>query len=55
VTLEEFFAGREKSQRIFGALRAAVESLGPVELRSEAEVDGEVRSCLREAWKAARA
>jgi hypothetical protein len=33
MTLDDFFRGRDESRRIFDALRAAVEAVGPVELR----------------------
>jgi len=33
MTLDDFFRGRDESRRIFEALRAAVEAVGPVELR----------------------
>ena len=33
MTLDEFFAGYEKSRPIFEALREAIEELGPVEMR----------------------
>jgi hypothetical protein len=35
ITIDEFFEGRsEKSRRVFDAVRAVVESLGPVEVRA---------------------
>jgi len=33
LTLDEFFRGRDESRRIFEALRAAVDAIGPAELR----------------------
>lgn len=33
MTLDEFFSGREESRRIFDALRAAIDALGPAEMR----------------------
>jgi hypothetical protein len=33
MTLDEFFSGREESRQIFESLRAAIEALGPVEVR----------------------
>jgi hypothetical protein len=33
MTLDEFFTGHEDSRSIFEALRGAIESLGPVEIR----------------------
>jgi hypothetical protein len=33
MTLDEFFAGREVSRRIFDALKRAIDDLGPSELR----------------------
>ncbi len=33
MTLDEFFSGRDESRRIFDTLRAAIDSLGPVEIR----------------------
>ncbi len=33
MTLEEFFAGHDDSRRLFDAVREAVESIGPVQLR----------------------
>ena len=33
MTLDEFFRGRDESRRIFDALREAVASIGPAELR----------------------
>ncbi|CAG0928330.1 hypothetical protein TFLX_00849 [Thermoflexales bacterium] len=33
MTLDEFFTGQENSRSIFEALRGAIESLGPVEIR----------------------
>ena len=34
MTLGEFFSGREESRRIFDTLRAAVDALGPAEVRA---------------------
>jgi hypothetical protein len=33
VTLDEFFAGHERSRALFDVVRARIESLGPVEMR----------------------
>ena len=33
MTLDEFFSGREESRRTFNLLQAAIEALGPAELR----------------------
>ena len=33
MTLDEFFAGQDDSRRIFEALRAEIETFGPVEMR----------------------
>jgi hypothetical protein len=33
MTLDEFFSGREESRRIFDTLRAAIDALGPADLR----------------------
>ncbi len=33
MTLDEFFSGREKSRCIFDVLRAAIDALGPAEVR----------------------
>jgi hypothetical protein len=33
MTLDEFFSGREESRRIFDTLRAAIDALGPAEVR----------------------
>jgi predicted transport protein len=33
MTLDEFFSGREESRQIFDTLRAAIDALGPVDVR----------------------
>jgi hypothetical protein len=33
MTLDDFFSGREESRRIFDTLRAAIDALGPTEIR----------------------
>ncbi len=39
MTVDEFFAGREASRHIFEALRSAIESLRPADIRvSESQV-----------------
>jgi hypothetical protein len=34
MTLDEFFAGREHSRRIFEAVRTAIEAIGPADVRA---------------------
>jgi hypothetical protein len=37
MTLDQFFSGYDESRRIFDALRAAIEALGPAEASTEVE------------------
>ncbi|MBN2334427.1 hypothetical protein JXL21_02630 [Candidatus Bathyarchaeota archaeon] len=49
--LDEYFAGRVESRTIFDALREAVESLGPVEVRvSKSQVSFRRRVAFAWAW-----
>jgi hypothetical protein len=51
VTLDEFFSGRDESRRIFGTLRAAIELLGPVEIRvTKSQVAFRRRKAFAWAW-----
>jgi len=55
MTLDEFFAGYEESRRIFDALHAAIEALGPVEARvSKSQVAFRRRRPFAWAWVPAR-
>jgi hypothetical protein len=49
--LDEFFGGRSRSRQIFDALRAAVEALGPSEVRvSKSQVAFRRRRAFAWAW-----
>lgn len=51
LTLDEFFAGREESRRIFDALRAAVDVVGPSEVRvTKSQVAFRRRTAFAWAW-----
>ena len=51
MTLDEFFAGWQDSRQIFDALRAAVEALGPVEVRvTKSQVAFRRRRAFAWAW-----
>jgi predicted transport protein len=51
ITLDEFFAGRSRSREIFDALRAAIEALGPSEIRvSKSQVAFRRRRAFAWAW-----
>ncbi len=51
LTLDDFFSGRELSRRIFEALRSAVESVGPVEMRvTRSQVAFRRRTGFAYAW-----
>lgn len=51
VTLDEFFAGRDESRRIFDALQSRIERLGLVEVRV---TKSQVAFCRRKAFAWAR-
>jgi hypothetical protein len=49
--VDEFFAGYDESRPIFDALRAAVEAIGPVELRvSKSQIAFRRRAAFAWAW-----
>ena len=51
LTLDEFFAGRDASRRIFDAVRAAVNAAGPAELRvSKSQVAFRRRTAFAWTW-----
>ena len=51
MTLDEFFAGQADSRRLFEALQAAIETIGPVELRvSKSQVSFRRRVAFAWAW-----
>jgi hypothetical protein len=51
MTLDEFFSGRDKSRQIFESLRAAIEALGPVEIRvTKSQVTFRRRRAFAWAW-----
>jgi len=51
MTLEEYFAGREESWRIFAALRGAVEAQGPMHIRvTKSQVAFRRRRAFAWAW-----
>lgn len=51
MTLDEFFRGRERSRRIFDALRAAIAEIGPVDVRvTKSQVAFRRRRAFAWAW-----
>jgi len=51
VTLDEFFAGQPESRQIFDALHAAVDAIGPVEVRvTKSQVAFRRRRAFAWAW-----
>lgn len=51
ITLEEFFAGWEQSRALFDALRAAVEAVGPAQVRvSKSQVAFWRKKAFARAW-----
>ncbi len=51
MTLDEFFAGWEESRQIFDTLRAAIEALGPVDVRvTKSQVAFRRRKAFAWAW-----
>lgn len=51
LTVDDFFAGREGSQRIFEALRSAVDALGPAQVRvTKSQVAFRRRRAFAWAW-----
>jgi len=51
MTLNEFFAGRERSRELFDALSRAVEALGPTELRvTKSQIAFRRRQAFAWAW-----
>ena len=54
-TLEEFFAGRNESRRLFEAVRRAIEANGPVEARvGKSQVSFRRRKALAWVWMPGR-
>jgi len=51
VTLDEFFAGRDDSRKLFDILRGAIEAIGPVQLRTgKSQVAFSRRTAFAWAW-----
>jgi hypothetical protein len=51
VTLDEFFAGRERSRQVFDAVQAAIAEIGPAELRvTKSQVAFRRRRAFAWAW-----
>lgn len=51
MTLDKFFAGRDDSRQLFDVLRAAVEAIGPVQLRTgKSQVSFSRRTAFAWAW-----
>jgi hypothetical protein len=51
VTLDEFFAGRDDSRQLFDILRATIEAIGPVRLRTgKSQIAFSRRTAFAWAW-----
>ena len=51
MTLDEFFAGQDESRRVFEILRAAVEAIGPTELRiTKSQIAFRRQRAFAQAW-----
>jgi hypothetical protein len=55
MTLDEFFAGQDKSRQIFEAVRRAIEAIGPAELRiSKSQISFRRRRAFAWVWMPGR-